>query len=110
MRQSIQMMAAGCGVIASLAIAVPAFSGDEEDRVKDIENSLSRIKDKLDGVASKSSSSDIEEATREAYRVKEAADKLKSMNAQNDPGKTMAASYADYVDKFQESMQVGSRT
>jgi hypothetical protein len=104
MRRSMIVAVAACGLmITMLTVAMPAFAGEEEDRVKDVENSLTRMKEKLDGVASKSSSSDVEEAIREAYRVKEAADKLKSMNAQNEPGKTMAGSYPGWVDKFQES-------
>lgn len=89
-------------LLAVIAVALPALAGDEEDRVKDVETSLTRMKEKLDSISSKSSSSEIQEAIREADRVKEYADKLRS-SAQNEPGKTMGNSYPGYVDKFQES-------
>ncbi len=88
---------------ALVLVAQPALSGEEEDRVKDAEENLGRIKDNLYGIGSKSSASDIDDAIRNAYRVKEAADKLRSLNAANEPGKTMANAYAGWVDKFQDS-------
>ncbi len=96
-------MLRGVVLLAALGAAPSVFAGEEEDRVREVEDSLNRMKDRLDGISSKSSSSDIEEAIRMAYKVKENADKLRSLGAQNDPGKTMADRYADWVDKFQES-------
>jgi hypothetical protein len=88
--------------VAVLLVAAPARAGDEEDRVREVEDNLKRMKDNLYGLSSASSSSGVEEAIRNAYRVKEAADKLRSM-AQNEPGKTMGSYYPGYADKFQES-------
>jgi archaellum component FlaC len=84
-------------------VAEPALAGNEEDRVREVEDNLGRMKDNLYGIASKSGAGDIEEAIRNAYRVKEAADKLRSLNPANEPGKTMASYYANWVDKFQDA-------
>lgn len=95
-----------CGTVVAveiLALALPALADEESDRVKEAESYLSRMSDKLSGIGGKSSSNDIDESIRDADRVKEQANKLRSLNAQNDPGKTMANSYPDWVNKFQES-------
>src|SRR5262245_41113674 len=89
-----------CGV---LLLTWPAWAGEEEDRVRDVEDAVSRVKDKLDGIAGKSSTSDIDAAIESTDKVRESVEKLKSIPAQNEPGKTMVSAYPDYVSKFKES-------
>ena len=92
-------------VVLAVLVTSPAFADEIDDRVRTVEDSLSRIKDKLDGIVSDSSSSDIEYALEYLNTVKENVEKLKSLNPQNDPGKRMADSYPDWIPKFRESVQ-----
>src|SRR6266540_5132126 len=82
-------------VVGVLTLAWPVLAGDEEDRVKEAESYLSRMR--------LGSTSEIDEAIRDGDRVKDQADKLRSLSPKNEPGKTMASSYPDWVNKFQES-------
>jgi hypothetical protein len=92
-----------CGL--SLAFTLPAWAGEEEDNVRYVEDYLGRIKDKLDGIVSDSSSSDIDYALEYLGNVKDYVDRLKNLSGgpQNDPAKTMVSYYPDYISKFRES-------
>ncbi len=79
-------------VVGVLTLAWPVLAGDEEDRVKEAESYLSRMR--------LGSTSEIDEAIRDGDRVKDQADKLRSLSPKNEPGKTMASSYHDWVNKF----------
>ncbi|MCP3141948.1 hypothetical protein [Pyxidicoccus xibeiensis] len=92
-------------VVLAVLVASPAFADEIDDRVRTVDDSLSRIKDKLDGIVSDSSSSDIDSALEYLNTVKENVEKLKSLNPQNDPGKYMASYYPDWISKFRESAQ-----
>ncbi|QSQ23248.1 hypothetical protein JY651_50640 [Pyxidicoccus parkwayensis] len=92
------------GMLA-LLVAGPASADEIDDRVRSIEDNLGRIKDKLDGIVSDSSSSDIDSALDYLNNVKSDVDRLKSLDPQNDPAKTMANYYPDYISKFRESAQ-----
>ena len=84
----------------------PSSPVQEEDNIRYIEDYLFRIKDKLHGIVSGSSSSDIDHAFENLRYVQEYLDKLKSLNPQNDPGKTMVYYYPDYISKFREFTEI----
>ncbi|NTX07367.1 MULTISPECIES: hypothetical protein [Myxococcus] len=88
-----------------LLVALPAGADEIDDKVRAVEDNLSRIKDKLDGIVSDSSSSDIDSALDTLGNVRNDVERLRSLNPPNDPGKTMANSYLDYISKFRESAQ-----
>ncbi len=92
-------------VMLALLVAAPASADEIDDRVRSIDDNLSRIKDKLDGIVSDSSSSDIDYALDYLNNVKSEVDRLKSLDPQNDPGKSMVYYYPDYISKFRESAQ-----
>ncbi|NOK00689.1 hypothetical protein [Myxococcus sp. CA018] len=92
------------GMLA-LLVALPAGADEIDDKVRAIEDNLSRIKDRLDGIVSDSSSSDIDSALDTLGNVRNDVERLKSLNPPNDPGRTMANSYLDYIQKFRESAQ-----
>ncbi|WP_164001746.1 hypothetical protein [Pyxidicoccus caerfyrddinensis] len=92
------------GMLA-LLVAAPASADEIDDRVRAIDDNLSRIKDKLDGIVSDSSSSDIDSALDYLNTVKSEVDRLKSLDPQSDPGKSMVYYYPDYISKFRESAQ-----
>ncbi|MCY1039725.1 hypothetical protein OV208_00215 [Corallococcus sp. bb12-1] len=93
----------------SLLVAAPAWADEIDDRVRAIEDNLSRIKDKLDGIVSDSSSSDIDSALDYLNTVKSEVDRLKSLDPQSDPGKSMVYYYPDWIPKFRESAQALKR-
>ena len=86
-----------------LTMAMPALADDESDRVREVEDYLGRVKDKLDGIAGKSSADDINSALDYLDKVKEQVERLKSMGPKNEPGITMANNYLDYISKFREA-------
>ncbi len=88
---------------AILSFTTIARADDEERLIGEIESVLREIKDKLDGAADDSSTSDIDRAMDYARQVEDLAEKLKSANPQTDKGKTMANYYRDYARKFAES-------
>jgi hypothetical protein len=92
-------------IVVLVALSTPAIAGPEEDNIRYIEDYLYRIKDKLDGIVGDSSSSDIDYAFDNLNYVKDYTERLKSLNPQNDPGKSMAYYYPDYISKFRESLQ-----
>ncbi|RKH20644.1 hypothetical protein D7X74_03435 [Corallococcus sp. CA047B] len=96
-------------VVFSLLVAAPAWADEVDDRVRAIDDNLSRIKDKLDGIVSDSSSSDIDSALDYLNTVKSEVDRLKSLDPQSDPGKSMAYYYPDWIPKFRESAQALKR-
>jgi hypothetical protein len=92
-----------CGLC--LAFTLPAWAGEEEDQVRNTEDYLSRIKDKLDGIVSDSSSSDIDYALDYLNNVKDSVDRLKNLSPQNEPARTMVSYYPDYISKFRDSVR-----
>ncbi len=96
------------GRIVAAALLVVCLGGDahadeESDKVREIEGYLGDIKGYLDGIAGDSSYSDIDYALDRASKVKELAERLRSLGPQTDAGKTMANYYPDWVEKFKES-------
>ncbi|MCP3098698.1 hypothetical protein LZ198_07385 [Myxococcus sp. K15C18031901] len=89
----------------ALLVATPAWADEVDDKVRAIEDNLSRIKDRLDGIVSDSSSSDIDSALDTLNTVKGDVERLKSLNPETDPGKSMAYYYPDYIPRFRESAQ-----
>ncbi|GMU03757.1 hypothetical protein [Corallococcus caeni] len=92
-------------VVLAVFVTSPAYADEIDDRVRTVDDYLSRIKDKLDGIVSDSSSSDIDHALDSLSTVRENVEKLKSLDPQNDPGKYMASYYPDWISRFRESVQ-----
>lgn len=93
----------GAVLVLGLALPPPARAGEEDDLARNVDDQLSRIKDKLDGIAGDSSSGDIDAALDSLDRVKEYVDKLKALDPQGEPAKTMASAYPDWIPRFRES-------
>ncbi len=97
----------GARVVAAVVMIVclrrDAHADEESDKVREIEGYLGDIKGYLDGIAGDSSYGDIDYALDRASKVKELAERLRSLGPKTDTGKTMANYYPDWVDKFKES-------
>ncbi|MCE9669924.1 hypothetical protein LY474_19175 [Myxococcus stipitatus] len=92
-------------VVLLVLVTSPASADEVDDRVRAVDDYLNRIKDKLDGIVSDSSSSDIDSALDYLNTVRENVDKLKSLDPQSDPGRYMVSYYPDWISRFRESAQ-----
>lgn len=96
-------LAIGIFIVLVFITAVARADEDEASLVSQVEEKVRDIKDKLDGVASDSSVSDIDTAFEDARKIEDLADRLRSSNPQTDKGKTMGNYYRDFAKKFEEA-------
>lgn len=93
-----RLFVAGAAVAAVLATALVAKADEESDLVRAIEDDLGYIKGYLDGIAGDSSDGDLGYAIDYVGRVREKAEKLRSVGATSDNARTMAEKTYDLKD------------
>ncbi len=90
--------------IATLAAGtIVAVADDEADLVRSVEDNLERVEDYLDGIAGDASDGDLGSALDHASRVRDAAERLRALGPQAEPGRTIADRYPDWTRSFTDA-------
>ncbi|MGN6111003.1 MAG: hypothetical protein ACTHU0_38250, partial [Kofleriaceae bacterium] len=80
-----------------------AQADEESDKVAEIQQILDNVRSDLDGISGKSSAGDIDNAISRVSKVKDIAERLRSLGPSTDEGKAIANAYPDWCSKFIDS-------
>jgi hypothetical protein len=90
----------------TLLVAAPATAGEIDDRVRAIDDSLSRLKDKLDGIASDSSSGSIDSALGYSSELVSQLEQLRSVRGEDEVAKRMTEVWPDKNKELRRSLEL----
>ncbi len=93
------------GVLAGFVLAVVGRADEIDDRVRAIEDGVSRAVGELQRVAGDSDGSRVNSAIDSVSRTKEHFEKLKSLSPASDLGRSMASLSLDWIESFRRAAE-----